>query len=608
MNYLNKRFNLLITLMMISAITLLPSCNKDDDDVVTPTSQNTKTIMELADETLELSTLKAAIDAAGLRETLNGDGPFTVFAPNNAAFAELDPEVLSFLLGNPDELTKVLTYHVVSGNVLSGSLTNGGVETLNGGNVMVDLNSGVKINNAMVTAADVKASNGVVHIIDKVLIPENLEVPEQRSIVEIASETPSLSILVEALSLYPDLVDMLSADGSNTVFAPDNTAFGTMLNAIGQTQLIDVPEDVIRNILEYHIIKSATIASKDLSNGQVAVTESGEEIMVSIDGSGVFISGSQVMTADIAASNGIIHLMKDVMLPPSILPIVGTIVAPAYFNVNFTTLISAVMAADASILSTLLENGPSGSGLTLFAPTNDAFEAAGITSLPDAATLNSVLSYHVLDATVMAGDLPSTGAGAPLKVESLGGDFYISNKGAGVFINGSSQVTATDILGTNGVVHVIDRMLLPPSQTVVDIAVSLSQASNAEFTTLVSLLTDPMQADVLAAITADGPYTIFAPTDAAFAEISGVTSGLTNEQISDVLKYHVVGAQVYSTDLEDGLSPATYNTQTVTINLGSSVTISDMDESNMDATVTAVNINGTNGVIHVIDKVLIPNL
>ena len=152
------------------------------------------------------------------------------------------------------------------------------------------------------------------------------------------------------------------------------------------------------------------------------------------------------------------------------------------------------------------------------------------------------------------------------------------------------------------------RTLIPPSQTVVEIAAALSVADPAEFTTLVALLTDPAQEAVLEAISGDGPYTIFAPTDAAFEEISGVTAGLSDEQISEVLKYHVVGAQVYSTDVEDGLSPATFNTQTITINVGSSVTITDKDLTNMDATVIDVNINGTNGVIHVIDKVLIPEL
>ncbi len=413
---------------------------------------------------------------------------------------------------------------------------------------------------------------------------------------------------MEALTLFPDLVTLLSADGNNTVFAPDNDAFVALLGAVGQTQLSDIPESVIRDILTYHVITGANIASTDLTDGQTATTASGEDVTIAINTDGVFISDAQVIEADIEANNGIIHIVKNVMVPPSIAPIVGTIVAPAYFNVNFTTLIAAVLAADPSVLTTLLGNGTSNEGLTLFAPTNDAFVAAGITELPNQETLNAVLTYHVIDGTIMASGLPATAVAAPAKITTLGGDFYLSNNGGGVYINGSTQVTATDISGSNGVVHVIDRMLLPPSETVVNIAVALSTAEDAEFTTLVALLTDPAQSAVLTAITGDGPYTIFAPTDAAFAEIVGVTSTLTDAQISEVLKYHVIAAQVYSTDLADGLSPATVKAQTLTINVGDNVTITDKDDTNMDATVTDVNINGTNGVIHVIDKVLIPTL
>jgi len=601
----------LIEMKMVRALSLvvilffgLTSCEEPE---ALPDNSPTQNIMGLVDATSNAATLKAAIDAAGLRATLSGVGPFTVFAPTNAAFAEIDPDVLAYLLSTPDELAKVLTYHVVSGSVLSTDLSNGAVPTVNGGELTVDLSSGVKINNASVVTADILATNGVIHIIDKVLIPSNLNIPETRSIVDLAVATPSLSVLVEALTLFPDLVTLLSSDGSNTVFAPDNDAFVALLGALGQTALTDVPESVIKSVLQHHVIVGATIASTDLSQGQTAATASGEEITVSLTG-GVFISGSQVTTADIEASNGIIHIVENVLVPPSVAPVVGTIVAPAYFNKNFSTLIAAVQAASPSILTTLLSSGPSGNGMTLFAPTNDAFLAAGIASLPDQATLDAVLTYHLIDGIVKAGDLPTTAAAAPAKIAAAGGNFFLSNKGGGVFINGNTQVIATDIEGSNGVVHVIDRTLLPPSQTVVEIAAALSTSENAEFTTLVSLLTSPAQSGVLEALSGTGPFTVFAPTDAAFAEIADVTSTLTDAQISEVLKYHVVGAQVYSTDLENGLAPATLNTQTLTLNVGDGVTISDQDTSNADATVTAVNISGTNGVIHVIDKVLIPTL
>jgi len=136
-----------------------------------------KTIVQLADETDDLSTLVTAVKAAGLVETLSSDGPFTVFAPTNEAFAALPDGVLENLLKpeNKDKLISILTYHVISGKVMSGDLKDGQVaNTVQGESVTIDLKKGVKINNASVAMADVKASNGVVHVIDQVILPPSM--------------------------------------------------------------------------------------------------------------------------------------------------------------------------------------------------------------------------------------------------------------------------------------------------------------------------------------------------------------------------------------------------------------------------------------------------
>ncbi|MFM8347536.1 MAG: fasciclin domain-containing protein, partial [Bacteroidota bacterium] len=202
-----------------------------------------------------------------------------------------------------------------------------------------------------------------------------------KTIVELAQATPDLSILVTALSKYPDLVTTLSGTGNFTVFAPTNAAFTALLGAIGQTSLDDIPADVLKNVLQYHVITTGALKSTQLSNGTVAAANT-ENIQIAI-GSGVKINTTvNVAIADVLGTNGVVHVVDAVLVPPSIKPIVGTIVAPAYFNKNFSTLIAAVKAADPSILTTLLGNGPSNKKLTLFAPTNEAFAAAGITSLP----------------------------------------------------------------------------------------------------------------------------------------------------------------------------------------------------------------------------------
>jgi len=602
-----KSILLLLAALATISVTFV-GCKDDDNDGPAPGPD--MDIVELAQATSSLSTLVTAIDAAGLTSTLKGPGPFTVFAPTNTAFNNLPEGVLDALLANPAALAEVLQYHVVSGKVMSTDLSSGSVSTLlSGESIDVVVSGGMVTLNgsASVTGADNEATNGVVHIIDEVLLPENFEVPKQ-SIVAIASATPSLSTLVDALTLFPDLVTALSGEGTYTVFAPDNDAFAALLTAIGQTSLDDVPESVIRTILEYHVISTAAIMSTDLTDGQTAEALSGEEISVAINNDGVFISDSKVATADVEASNGVVHIMESVMVPPSILPVVGTIVAPAYFNKDFSTLIAAVQAADEDILSVLLSNGPSDQGLTLFAPTNDAFTAAGITELPDGATLSAVLKYHVIDGTVQAGDLPTTTAAA-VPVTTLGGDFYLTNKGgdAGVFINGNSQVVVTDIAGSNGVVHVIDRTLLPPSNNIVEIAQSFDPD---EFTQLVAAVarTSGEDPDLLAALSGEGAFTVFAPTDAAFEALYDALGVASVDEIdlatlTAVLQHHVIATpRVFSADLEAG-SVTTLNGDITIDPAAGTVTAGSGNVANL---ASPLDVLATNGVIHVIDAVLVP--
>ncbi|NKB46494.1 MAG: fasciclin domain-containing protein [Legionellales bacterium] len=140
-------------------------------------AQQDKNIVELAVSTNDLSTLAAAVQEAGLMEALSGTGPFTVFAPTNEAFAKLPPGTLEKLLKNKEALVKVLTYHVVPGSIKSGDIRSGEVMTLEGQKVIVAKNGQqVKINDAQVIQADVVAKNGVVHVIDTVLIPTDLQV------------------------------------------------------------------------------------------------------------------------------------------------------------------------------------------------------------------------------------------------------------------------------------------------------------------------------------------------------------------------------------------------------------------------------------------------
>jgi transforming growth factor-beta-induced protein len=185
---------------------------------------------------------------------------------------------------------------------------------------------------------------------------------------------------------------------------------------------------------------------------------------------------------------------------------------------------------------------------------------------------------------------------------------YLFNNG--VLINGISNITAVDIEKSNGVIHVIDRTLVPPAPNVVEIAAILADAGEAsEFTTLVSLLTNPAYSDIADAIIAKDDITVFAPTDAAFSEIGDILPTLSEDQIKSVLTYHAVDGRVFAEDLNEGDNVTMLNLQDIRVKsiLGDLIVLEDKSGTD-DAVVIIKNVHGSNGVIHAIDKVLIPNL
>jgi transforming growth factor-beta-induced protein len=336
-----------------------------------------------------------------------------------------------------------------------------------------------------------------------------------------------------------------------------------------------------------------------LTNGPVNTLLTNEFVTVDLT-NGVKINSSNVIAADLEATNGVIHGIDAVLLPSFVTSALGSISETFMFDNDYTILTEALRTAN------LLNTVSTTQGLTLFAPSNDAFVAAGITSLDglDAAALSPILLYHVLGAKVLSSELPADGVATTLSDNQ---NIYLGYLTNSVLINGLTQITEVDIEKSNGVVHKINRTLVPPAPNVIDIAVALSQAENPEFTVLVSLLTSPAYSGITQAIIDSDNITVFAPTDAAFAEISATIATLTEEQISDVLLYHAVGARVFSTDLSDGQVVGMLNSQEITVNIGTDG-VSLTDTTAEAANVVEVNIQGSNGVIHVIDKVLIPSL
>ncbi len=255
------------------------------------------------------NTLETAVVEAELAGALSGDGPFTVFAPTDAAFAEIDEDVLNTLLADPTgDLARILRYHVVGANAVSSSLSDGdSPRTLLGQNVDVSITSdGVMINDAMVSIADIETFNGVVHVIDAVMLPPASTVVD----VVVNSEIHNT---LETAVIEAELAETLSGDGPFTVFAPTDAAFAEIDEDVLNALLAD-PTGDLANILLYHVLDTE-VTSDQLSDGQTATTLFNQDITVTIDDDGVMINDAMVVVADIQTFNGTVHVIDAVLLP-----------------------------------------------------------------------------------------------------------------------------------------------------------------------------------------------------------------------------------------------------------------------------------------------------
>ena len=270
-------------------------------------------IVDVASKADNYSFLVEAVVKADLVETLQGAGPFTVFSPTNQAFVDLLAKLditKEQLLARAD-LKDILLYHVVAKKVLSTDLTDGMMpKTVLGETIKVDLSDGVKINDATVTAADIMATNGVIHEINTVLLPPAKEMP--KAIVDIAVADDQFSILVASLT-KAGLVDTLKGDSPFTVFAPTNTAFEALLKDLGVTAEELLAREDLKDILLYHVV-SGKVLNTDLTDGMMPKTIFGDTEKIDLS-DGVMVNDAKVVIADIDASNGVIHVLNKVLIP-----------------------------------------------------------------------------------------------------------------------------------------------------------------------------------------------------------------------------------------------------------------------------------------------------
>jgi uncharacterized surface protein with fasciclin (FAS1) repeats len=320
-----KKLNFwLLAIFAISALTFT-AC--DDDDDTDPMPEPT-TIVSFAQDSDDYTILAEAVVAAGLDGVLSGTGPFTVFAPDNAAFQAL-------LDSNPDwntlddipeaTLTAVLTNHVLGGEVTSSDLMAGYYSTLSATgfgdattSLYINLDNGVVLNGGPeVVVPDVDVDNGVIHGIDAVILPP--------TVVDFATSNPALSSLVAALTrsdLSTDFVGALSGDGPFTVFAPSNAAFQALLDSNDDwNTLDDIPASTLETVLSYHVSSGVNARSTDLADGMMVSTlAEGATLEVDLSNPDApqIVGGSSTATvelADIQGVNGVVHVIDTVLLP-----------------------------------------------------------------------------------------------------------------------------------------------------------------------------------------------------------------------------------------------------------------------------------------------------
>jgi uncharacterized surface protein with fasciclin (FAS1) repeats len=497
--------NALIALIMTACLMTMPIAMADSSEDIPTNATNTGVHDTLVD----------ALVQADLVSTLQGDGPFTVFAPTDQAFADAGINLSTF---DTDEeiavLTDILLYHVyTAGAVYAADVTDGStVAMANGDDASFTVTDGtVMIGDATVTTADVMASNGVIHVIDKVLMP-----PAPYTGVGIC---------------YNSATHMIAA--------------GASMEECGAYMYV---ENYSMNGQEF--TGCYNTVSHSLTDTTQAICES-------------YMWTPPVDIATTAMSTGI-----------------------------HTSLVAALSASE--LVATLQGDGP----FTVFAPTDQAFADAGIdlaafTTDEDIATLTDILLYHVYSGAVNAADVTDG-----LTVAMVNGDDASFTVTDGTVMVGDATVVLADVPASNGVIHVIDKVLMPPADLVDIAAVAMSTGVHD------SLVAALVKADLVSTVQGDGPFTVFAPTDQAFADAGiNLDAFTTDEEIAaltDILLYHVYSGAVNAADVTDGLTVAMVNGD------DASFTVTDGTVMVGDATVTTADVMASNGVIHVIDKVLMP--
>ncbi|TQF67984.1 fasciclin domain-containing protein [Pseudoalteromonas luteoviolacea] len=543
--------NIIAKLAFAASLGTLAACSDDDDPIVTPTpEQPENSVYDAAKAAGSFTTLVAALDATGLDATLdNTDNKFTVFAPTDAAFEILGTDTINSLLADTDTLSGILTYHVLSSEVNAEtalSLAGQTADTVNGAKIALSLSGdNLLINTATVTQTDIKTDNGIIHVIDAVLMPP-AQTTSTQNIAEVATSAGTFTTLLKAVETA-GLSSALTGSEPLTVFAPTDAAFAALGTDTINTLLAN--PDVLGDILKQHIISGRVDSVTAMSlNGKNATTLLTNQLPVSIDATTDMLkfAGVSVTQTDIAASNGVIHvidavIVADVTVPESL----GLIPQVAQNAGSFSTLISLLSAT--GLDQTLSDPTTK---FTVFAPTDAAFAALGQTTLDalaaDTQKLSDILLYHVVSGQSIMSDAAASVASSDNNMVAMANSdsAALSIVDSKLFID-DAVIRTANVSADNGVIHVLDKVIMPPvdkaqtTKTIVDVATETDSLS-----TLVTALTTANLVDTLS--DTSKTFTVFAPTNRAFEKIPAATLNALLADVpalTTVLTQHVLGIE-----------------------------------------------------------------
>jgi len=420
--------------------------------------------------------------------------------------------------------------------------------------------------------------------------PDIDPITEDRNIMQIMMVNQNFSTFQEMI-IRTELGDELSSDGPFTVFAPTNQAVDTYLSEQGLTrqQLMESP--TLREVVLYHVM-AGRLLTNQMPVGEMETLSPNQNISFNIMDNAITLNeNTRILTPDVEARNGVIHGIDRVLMAPEETTVDNSVIGVLARDENFAMFGAAVAAGG---LTDIL----SSSSITLFAPTDDAFEAYLEENdmeweefIGNESLISAILLNHTVESVVAIADLES----GPIN-SALNRAVFLS-VGESIYLNGRARILEGDIPAENGLIHKVDQLVGPASRNLSEFI-----TDQEDFTQLSAAV---IRLGMVNELTSGGPYTLFAPNDEAFAaayEALGVNglNDIEDAVLADIINYHLVPGHIFSTDMEDGQSLTSVQGEPIVVNPSQGTVANGTFQTGR------INRLTTNGVVHVTNSVLLP--